>query len=445
MADCTYQDGRNKFIGFHNIQQLLSNEYLSMLYDSNQKSYWVKNPMQNRRDYNFLVSLQVREYGITDFLKTMIELNAKSKETYASIINNFEIRTVDWYVRLYTLMNTGWTTISKNQLQYSIPSLQLCYCNDKKLYPFTDCYLTDSVSSMEASQVHFVNSECLNSKQTETDLNYFFRTKLGIKEYKLSDMIESLCETFEQKQNKSINDTIEFYKMYQADNSIAEVLQKHKILCSDDGDWDLPEWFYLPEEYGDSVSNLSIYYDFYNSKINTQEISSVSRFYYSRKPKEHAFYKLSTEYKSLFKTEKELSDFIDFLKELDVQTSLVVWKSSCRNNPIWSQIQANSEKIFGGNAYETNEDYEIKYFDSFLKRTPNEAVFELIWNFLLTAPSKWRNCKYSSALKNPVRYFSSHITVDLCNNAWVLQVHGGKPYFVKPEDASLSLLPSECQ
>ena len=442
MADCTYQDGRNKFIGFHNIQQLLSNEDLSMLYDSNQKSYWVKNPMQNRRDYNFLVSLQVKEYAITDFLKTMQELKEKYKEKYASIISNFESRDVEWFVRLYSLISTGWNKIDKNQIQFSIPTLQLCYCNDKKLYPFNACYLADSVSDMESPTVHCVNSECLNSKQTETDLNYFFRTKLGIKEYKLSDMLESLCDDFEQRQEKSYSDTIKFYKMYQADNSIIEILQKHKVLCSDEGYWDTPDWFYLPEEYECSVNNLSIYYDFYNSKINSQTESSISRFYYSRKPKEYAFYKLSTEYKSLFKTEKELSDFIDFLKELGVQTSLVVWKSYCRNNPIWSQIQANSEKFFGGNAYETDEDFEVKYFNAFLRRTPNEAVFELVWNFLKDTPSRWRTCRYSPAQKYQPKFYSSHIVMDLSNNAWVLQVYEDKTYFVKPDEAFLSRLPA---
>ena len=445
MADGTYQDGRNKFIGFHNIQQLLSNEDLSMLYDSNQNSYWVKNPMQNRRDYNFLISLQVREYDITDFLKTMIELKAKSIDRYASVINKFEARTPDWYVRLYSLMgsNAGWNAIVRNKMQYSISSLQICYCNDKKLYQFKDCYLADSVSGMESSKVHCVNSDCLKNKKTETDINYFFRTKLGIKEYKLSDRIESLCEEFDQKQSKSINDTIEFYKMYQADNSIVEVLQKHKVLCSDEGDWDTPDWFYLPEEYGCSVNNISIYYDFYNSKINSQESRTVSSFYYSRKPKEHIFYKLSTEYKSIFNTDKEISGFIDFLKELCVQTSVVVWKSYCKNNPNWRQIQENSEKFFGGNAYETDEDYEIKYLDSFLKRTPNEAVFELVWNFLADAPSRWRTCRYSPAQKYRPKIYPSHIVMDLCNNAWVLQVHDDKEYFAKPEEAFLSQIPAQ--
>lgn len=445
MADGTYQDGKNKFIGFHNIQQLLNNEDLSMLYDSNQKTYWVKNPMQNRRDYNFLVSLQIREYGITDFLKAMTELKTKHKERYASVINNFEARTTDWYVRLYSLMgsNAGWNAIARNQMQYSILSLQLCYCNDKKLYPFNDCYLTDSVSSLESSKVHCINSECLSSKQTETDLNYFFRTKLGIKEYKLTDMIETLCEDFEQKQNKSISDTIEFYKMYQADNSIIEVLQKHKILCSNDGKWDTPDWFYLPEEYGCSTSNISIYYDFYISRINRQETNSFSSFYYSRKPKEHFFYKLSTEYKSLFKTDKEISDFINYLNELNIQTELCVWKSSCSCNPIWSQIQSNSEKFFGGNAYETDEDYEVKYLDAFLKRPANEAVFELVWDFLKNASSRWRTCRYSPAQKYSPKIYPSHIVMDLCNNAWVLQVHDDKEYFVKPEDAFLSRLPAQ--
>lgn len=440
MSDGTYQNGKNKFIGFHNIQKLLSNEDLSILYNTPKQSYWVKNPMQNRRDYNFLISLQVREYTIVDFIKTMIEIKNGPEEFNRDIIKLFESRDSEWFVRLYSLMNIGWNAILRNQIQDIIPSLQLCFCNDKRLYKFNNCYLNDSISDMSTSDIHCVNSECLNSKQTDTDLLYFLKNRLGLKEYKISDMIEILCEDFEKKPNKTLDDTITFYKMYLQDDSIVDVLSKHKILCSDDGIWDLPEWFYLPEEYGYSVDNISIYYDFYNSKINNEESNSITRFYYSRKPKEHLFYKLNVDYKSYFSTDKEISDFIVFLREMIVQKSLVVWESSCKKNPIWRHIQESSESS-GGAAIPTDEDFEVKYFDAFLKRPPNEALFELIWSFLLNTPSKWRNCKYSSALKNPVRYFPSHITVDLCNNDWVLQVNEDKVYFVKPEEAFLSRLP----
>lgn len=440
MSDGTYQNGKNKFIGFHNIQKLLSNEDLSILYNTPKQSYWVKNPMQNRRDYNFLISLQVREYTIVDFIKTMIEIKNGPEEFNRDIIKLFESRDSEWFVRLYSLMNIGWNAILRNQIQDIIPSLQLCFCNDKRLYKFNNCYLNDSISDMSTSDIHCVNSECLNSKQTDTDLLYFLKNRLGLKEYNISDMIEILCEDFEKKPNKTLDDTITFYKMYLQDDSIVDVLSKHKILCSDDGIWDLPEWFYLPEEYGYSVDNISIYYDFYNSKINNEESNSITRFYYSRKPKEHLFYKLNVDYKSYFSTDKEISDFIVFLREMIVQKSLVVWESSCKKNPIWRHIQESSESS-GGAAIPTDEDFEVKYFDAFLKRPPNEALFELIWSFLLNTPSKWRNCKYSSALKNPVRYFPSHITVDLCNNDWVLQVNEDKVYFVKPEEAFLSRLP----
>jgi hypothetical protein len=382
MSDGTYQNGKNKFIGFHNIQKLLSNEDLSILYNTPKQSYWVKNPMQNRRDYNFLISLQIREYTIVDFLKTMIAIKNGPEEIKSDIIKLFESRDSEWFVRLYSLMNIGWNAILRNQIQDIIPSLQLCFCNDKRLYKFNNCYLNDSISDMSTSDIHCVNSECLNSKQTDTDLLYFLKNRLGLREYNISDMIEILCEDFEKKPNKTLDDTIAFYKMYLQDHSIVDVLSKHKILCSDDGIWDLPEWFYLPEEYGYSVDNISIYYDFYNSKINNEESNSITRFYYSRKPKEHLFYKLNTDYKSYFSTDKEISDFIVFLREMIVQKSLVVWESSCKKNPIWRHIQESSESS-GGAAIPTDEDFEVKYFDAFLKRTPNEAVFELIWSFFI--------------------------------------------------------------
>lgn len=426
MADGCYADGKNKYIGFHNIQQLLSDKDLAMLYNSTQTSYWVKNPMQNKRDYNFLRSLQIEEYGIADFLEQLIEMSEKSKDSYSKIIGLYETRDVSWFVRFYSLMSSGWWRIFKDLSLDSISALHLCYCNDKKLYAFKNCYLSDSALGIPSQNVHCVNSEVLNSNQTDSDLNYFFKNDLEIREYKISDMIQTLCEEFEQKQDKTFSDTLDFYKVYQNDNSVVDVLKEHKILCSDESLWESPEWFYLPEEFGGPVKNLSIYYDFHNSKI-------IKCF----------IHKLAPDYKKLFKSNKELSDFLDFLKELGIETSLPVWKSSCKDNPSWQQIQANSETVWGGNAYKTDEDYVIFWLNLFLKRPLNEAVFELILSFLQNAPSKWRYCKYSPAQKYSVKLYDSHIVVDLCDNAWVLQVYDGKQEFVKPEEAVLSRIPSK--
>lgn len=441
MADGSYQDGKNKFIGSHNIQQLLSDKDLSMLYDSAQTLYWVKNPMQNKRDYNFLISLQIKEYRIADFLSQLIAIKGKSQETYSNIIGLFETRDVSWFVRLYTLMHTVMTSIwwrNYDDLSLdSISALRLCYCNDKKLYAFKDCYLLDSVSDVGSQSIHCVNSEVLNSKQTETDLVSFFRNKLRIKEYEISDMIQNLCKEFEQKQDKSFSDTLNFYRMYQKDNTIADVLRKHKILCSDEGVWGDPKWFYLPEEFGGDVKNLSIYYDFYNSKINDINNDAIHEW-----DKLDSVHKLNIGYKNFFKNDEGLSEFLYFLEKLGIRTSLVVCKSSCWDNPNYQQILNDAESFPGGNAIETDEDFEIEYFDDFLIRPLNEAVFEMILSFLQTAPLKWAKCKYSPAQKYKPKIHDSHIVVNLQNSDWVLQVVGGKSYFVKPEDAFYTQLPS---
>ncbi|MCH5283090.1 MAG: hypothetical protein J1E59_05490 [Treponema sp.] len=424
MTDGSYQDGKNKFIGFHNIQQLLSDKDLSMLYDSAQTLYWVKNPMQNKRDYNFLISLQIKEYRIADFLSQLIAIKGKSQETYSNIIGLFETRDVSWFVRLYTLMTSSWWRILDDLSLDSISALRLCYCNDKKLYAFKDCYLSGSILGVTSQSIHFVNSKVLNSKQTKTDLNYFFREELEIEEYKTTDMVQALCKEFEQKQDKSLNDIVDFYKIYQKDNTIVDVVKEYKILCSDEGVWGDPEWFYLPEEFGGDVKNLSIYYDYHNSRTEKCFI-----------------HKLDPDYKKLFKSDKELSDFLDFLKELGINTSLPVWEMSCKYNPFWCQIRANSEKVYGGNAIKTDEDYEILYLDNFLRSPQNEEAFEMILSFLQNALQKWRICTYSSAQKYQAKHYPSHIVVDLCNNAWVLQVSDGRQYFEKPEDAFLSRIP----
>ncbi|MBB5218723.1 hypothetical protein HNP77_001092 [Treponema rectale] len=436
MSDGSYEDPHNKFIGSHNIQNLLSDEDLSLFYNVNQRKFWVKNPMQNNRDYNFLISLGIKEFGIVEFLKILIKKQRDEKEVFNTIIERFQNRNISWFVRLYSLMFDAWKSIETQFSRDSIRLLQLCYCNDEKLYPFEDCYLINSVSSMASESIHCVNIDCLISQETRHDLEYFFEDLVGIKEYELSDLIHNECRKFEEKSNKTIQESLMFYEFYKEDNSIIDILKQYKIFCSDNGVWDKAEFFYLSEELKDSCKNLSIYYDYYNLKVNEE-----NKKIYNKSYSYPNMYKLNPEYKTFFYSDVDFSKFLDFLDIIGIYTSIVVWESPCKMNPMWLKIQENSEKFFGGNATETDVDYEIKYLDSFLKRSSKAVVFELIWNFLKSANLEWKNCEYSPAKKYLPKSYNSHIVLDLCNNEWVLQVTDDKTYFVKPEDACLSRLP----
>lgn len=422
MADGTYEEAQNKFIGFHNMQELLSNEDLAFLENSQQKNFWIKNPMQNKRDYNFLVSLNIKEYDVVDFLIKLINVRIKDEKAYFNLIKYFEDREISWFVRLYSLMNTYWTTIRNSNIEHYLPSLKLCYANDNKLYTFSECFL-GSETKLDDISIHLVNTECFNQKYSDTDLKYFFRSKLGVKEFSFEDLVTNYCEAFDKQTEKTLEDTLRFFDFYKRDNSVLDILKTHRIICSENNKWAIPTAFYIPEELSDKVKYLSIYYDFLNSKTSS------------------SLYKVNPDYRKLFSNERDFNAFYIFLDNLGCKDNFQIFKSSCKYNPQWRTINSNAESTYGGNRYVTDHDYSINYFKEFLRLPMNEALFELLISAFSDIYIGFRYCEYSPASKYTPKSYPSQISLELKDAKWFIQEEDGKAYFVKPEDAFLSKIP----
>lgn len=428
MKDGTYQDGKNKLIGFRNIQELLSDDDLAMISSSDQKKFWVKNPMKNQRDYNFLTSLGIREYNIIDFLKKLLEIKSSCNEQYVDIIKSFAKRDIKWFVKLYSLMDYSWNYSLDHQTQDEIKSLKLCYCNNNKIYPFNECYLSlsNDILNFDSNTFSFqyINQGCF--KNSESDLYIFFENKLGIQSYGIRDFTSNICEKYQEKIDKKIEDILLFLELYKKDDYILSIISKYKILCSDNNEWEAPTSFYVPEEINDTtVKNISIYYDFYNTKTQNK------------------LFKLNPEYRKLFNKEEELDNFYIFLAKLNCKTNFPVKEASCHNNPNWTKIYSEAPDKEYPSSRGANYDYSIPYFDEFLSRPSNEAVFELLSSALINMKKDYCQCLYSPGRKYPPKKYPSQIAHSLSNAKWFIQAENGKYFFVKPEEADESKTPSK--
>ena len=428
MADGSYQEPRNKFMGSRQFQDLISDEDLSSLFFVEKRSFWIKNPHQkNQRDYNFLQSLKIREYTIAEFLNNFYSFSQDKEDAFKLFLNRLETRGSTWFTKLYSLMSQSWISIENTPVYYSRYELPLCYCDDNKVYPFEDCFLSNDIK-LDNYSIHCVNPDCFKKSLTETNIRNFLQYNLGVQEFGLNDFVKVLCSNFNNKTEKKVEDIKPFFELYKKDNSITETLKKFRILKSENGKWAIPENFYIPEEINTRVKNLSIYFDFYNTKTQ----GPVS--------------KLSPEYKTLFNDDEELKKFISFLIKLGCDSNIPVYKADVWDNPNWNDIVRNFPRstLNAGNRNYTSIDYSIKYFDEFLARPANEAIFELITSALNEFNDNWIKCLYTPAQKrDPVKY-PSQITCSLKKAKWFIQEdNNGKIYFVKPEDASKLRVPKK--
>lgn len=428
MANGSYQEPRNKYIGLRNIQELISDKDLEIVTESEKQNvFWVKNPMRNHRDYNFLISLKVCEYNLADYLRMLIIYQKQSKQLYEQYITSLEERGPEWFAKFYSLMYSSWSSIIDQCELAEIRALKLCYCDDDKLHPFDECYLSCEIKDLEGYTINCVNPACFRKSYPEANISSFLSNYLDVQEFDESDLVADLCQKFDKSQDKKIDFIKILFEFYQKDNSVIDIYKQYKILMSDKGKWAIPENFYIPEEINTRVKNLSIYFDFYNTKTQ----GPVS--------------KLSPEYKTLFNDDEELKKFVSFLIKLGCDSNIPVYNADVGDNPNWDDIADDfpDGAFASGNRYETNKDYKIKYFDEFLRRPANEAVFELLITALINYGTDFIKCIYRPAQKYQPKKYASQITCSLKSAKWFIQEDGGKTYFVKPEDANKSKIPSQ--
>ena len=345
MANGSYQEPRNKYIGLRNIQELISDEDLETIYQSEkQKTFWVKNPMRNHRDYNFLISLKVCEYNLADYLSELINCRKQSKQLYEQYITSLEGRGAEWFAKFYSLMYSSWSYIVDQCESQDIRSLKLCFCDDNKLHPFDECYLSCEIKDLEGYTINCVNPDCFKKSYTEANISSFLSNYLYVQEFDESDLVADLCQQFDKSQDKKIDFIKILFEFYQKDNSVINIYKQYKILMSENGKWAIPENFYIPEEINTSVKNLSIYFDFYNTKTSGP------------------VFKLSPLYITLFNDEEELSKFTYFLIRLGCDYNIPVYNANVGDNPNWSNIADDfpDSAFSSGNRYPTNKDYKIR-------------------------------------------------------------------------------------
>lgn len=446
MKNGGFDAARGKYKGASRLLNLFSDDDLKIIFRNPENDLWIQNPRQvNQRDDKFLQSLDIKKFDMGEFVVMLDELSRKEKKDYGAIIKYLQEKNLAFFKKLYLAFFDAMRDVNVEMLR----ELKLCRCDDKKLYNFSECYLSEKkISGKESKSVcvvdydFFQQTKSKHQSEDVADLRNFF-TRLRIEKYSILGYGESLCSAFEKKRNDEkkpfeIFKLIEFYNdlEYYEKSEMAEIFKKHKLFKSATGNFCLAEELFVGKSYGiKRVENISLYFDVFNAE-NAKRSKKLRNVYAE----------ISDCYIARLGDASSLNSFVLFAETLGVETSLPVSKTSCVTNDAWSKIKNEAEGKVLTNSIVTDEDYDVIFLDKLLEN-PSEGAFDLVWDFLISTDShSYAECSYRNAQKYEVKMYPSQLVNVLCKSKWVLQVNeDGSISFENPSNAQKEKLPVRAQ
>lgn len=457
MENGSYEPARNKLRSKNRIGTLFSDEDMNILYDTENISYWIKNPRQlNQRDDKFIQSLDCNNYNLNDFLDDYTEEKNKYDEIADSLNNKnfvvhdgikkiisrfekvseiFTSKKSDWFCKFYIQLESMISSYDNSYDHNDIQDYPFCYCSDSKLYRFSQCYIPTEGLSVYPDNIHFLNDKICKEAEENTNLKNFLDS-IGLEEYSETEIfkndfsnyingkitIENFISVFRKCKNlPGGTDSLppDFYNTY----------KEKRFLFSDNEKLYSPEEIYLTENYGCQIKNIGLYF------------ASL---------KNCSMYPISEKYLELLK-DNELVDFVKFIINFGCKNNVPIIQTKCSQNRYWHDIWMNSPGYGNGNSQPTSLDFNVEGLNSLLTK-PSFEKFEFVWSFLqhttITRKVNWyygekdiSHCYYCTAQKYSLKQFSSELRNILVESKWVAQEDNGKIKFVTPAEAYNDKLP----
>lgn len=459
MENGSYEPAEGKLRSKNRISTLFSDEDMNILYNTENISYWIKNPRQlNQRDDKFILSLNCTNYSLNDFLDDYTEEKDKFDEIQKSLNNKnfvvhegikkiisrfekvseiFNSKKYDWYCKFYVQLEAMINSYDNNYDSDDIEDYPFCFCSDSNLYKFSQCYIPKEGLSEYPENIHFLNKKICEEATENSNLNNFLES-VGLTEYSETEIFKTDFNTFI---NNEI--TIEsFISIFRKCRNLPEGIEslssdfyskfkERKLIFSNEGKLCSPDEIYLTENYGCQIKNIGLYFaSLKNCSMN----------------------QISNKYLELLNDDEEIH-FIKFITNFGCKNLIPIIQTNCYHNRHWDDIWRNSPGYGAGNSQPTSIDFNVNGLNSFLLK-PTFEKFEFVWSFLqhtviiLISKIGWHYnqkdisyCYYSTAQKYAVKQFSSELRNILVESKWVAQEENGSIKFVIPSKAYISKLP----
>ena len=460
MENGSYEPARDKLRSKNRIGTLFSDEDMNILYDTENISYWIKNPRQlNQRDDKFIQSLDCNDFNMNDFLnyytnlkdkvekiqKERVNLNFVVHEGIRKIENRFnkvsEIfvsKSYEWFCKLYNHLQKMIFSYDSSYGYKDIQDFPFCFCSDSKLYKFSECYIFPDRLSENMKNVHFLNEKILENSKNSEYLSRFIEN-IGLKEYSETEIFKSDFNNFLNGEI-TLDSFISVFRKYrkllkEIDSLSSGFYTKYnetKFIFSKDGKLCSPNEIYLTERYGSKIKNIELFFE----SLNNRTINQISE-----------------KYLELIE-EDEFDCFITFINNFGCKNSIDIIQTECIDNRYWEKIYRDSLGYRSGNSISTDIDFNIEGLKGFLAN-PTLEKFEFVWSFFQNTRSikkinSYRersvlNCYYCKAQQYDLKEFSSELRNILVESKWVAQEVNGSIQFVTPKRAYISRLPKYYQ
>lgn len=407
------------------LKALLSHDDIEFLveYEDDPPLWAIGVTQRNSRIDNFLSGLEMREWGIDEFIKTLNN-RASTATRYISVAPYFANepdeefmqwlgeKPPDWLQQFYALLHDETVQSGIHRLR----SLQIVRLSDDKFSVASHCFFANDQTGDDISTVDTRVYTSGKGKPQQEKARKFL-SDLGVRELGEAEEIELVLkaryteETEVPDEKTYLRDLKRFISLTEQRPETTKLFASYYIFQGEDEGWYKPEDIFLDQPY--KQTDLSAYFGRFGKDADCVAL--------------HARYKdcgIAT------KRIRAFAEGVGACVELSIK------RGDCRNNPQWAYLRS-----VGGDRYTSPRDcdYYIPHIPELLK-TPSLELSRLVWRTVtsLTSDSDYLQAAFRRNYSGGTHYADSRLVHDLRAAKWVPQGNGK---FVRPAEASSELLP----
>lgn len=411
------------------LKSLLSEDDLKFLVeDADAPPLWsVGATQKNTNADRFLESLDIREWGLDEFVDVLTERTSQDQRYVnrppywlngpdGEFMNWLSSKPNDWHQQLYALL---YSELASEGGFYQFKNSKIVKLVSGAYGVGKECFFPDE-GDHDDSDLPRVTAEVYTSGRGKVQQHNArkFLEEIGVRVVGEAEQVELILkkrytrdvEIPSEKTYKK--DFKRFVALVEKEPKTANLFKGHYVFKCEDDQWHTPNGVYLDAPFLDT--GLRAYYDAQADEAEESALDSLL-------------------YQNIGVPTKKIAAFA---KAVGAIAGLKVSSCDCFNNPEWRYLRQ-----VGGERATTpvNRDFEINGLADLLK-TPTVALSKLVWRTMAGLPNDGPHLKatYGLNARNGYHHAASSLVHVLRSAAWVPQGH---EYFVRPSEASRDALP----
>ena len=400
------------------IAEVLNDDDLSFLIGSSPPLWAANPPPQSQREERFLDGLNINSWSWGELADLIYDLNEEEDEDDQERIEAW-IRGKDdsWLLRFYALLDQASGEHLVDVTNLSIIRV-VTENGDIHVKPANAFFPFEDNANITTGDILFVKQSVYQGGRSEPQkkLAKSFLEAAGVRSYDKKTLVQLRLEHYrvrsflEKNQRSTIFKDMELFISYWKKNPSEIGMFRYSPILLSTSDIDSHQrWFWY----------WYIFLDEPYLETGLTELKSI-----------HKQNSLWSGYKEKF-SEKQLIDFINFVKALGVMIKLNIHQTILYNNPEYLYLR--KDKYFVNtnqnvtrireSVNEISEDYTLDEINKLLELKSVNCA-RLIWNAIIRSDPKVAKARYRPNSKYQIREADSQLVYHLKNSAWIPDKQG---------------------